>query len=710
MSNYSYNVYSGDGSTVQFSIGDIPLIGNSLVAWQSQLAVTVDGVAVTFTVDPTTQMVTLASAPSSGASVVIARETKIDDRYVDWVNSSQIDRESMNLDSDQSFFLAQEAKELAETAAQTTGGKLDAKNLNVINVATGINGTDAVNLAQMEARIAGGVPSEFTGQGVYAKVLTADDVASPAFELVGLSGRGPEDVNVFVNGTRLNYIFGSVADYSMSDFGLNSILAISKPLAENDKLEIVWSTGAVTAQVDPTLVDWSNTPDDVIPYTSLSSDPADDGQFLKVTGGLPSFEDIVLADITDFASVYSTTLDTWGAPVSNMDMGSQRVTNVADAINLADAPNWGQVQTFVNNNGGGGGGGAVSSVNGYQGIVNLGLNDLFDVDTTSLSGLLSGMPTGDSTSQYLKWNGSQWVPDFVQVEVDLDDVDLTDLSDVETGATNGQVLIYNSNTQKWVPGDQTGGGGGGGGIPEAPTDGQKYARQNSGWSIVVDGTQGPEGPQGPQGPEGPEGPEGPQGPQGNPGSAGTAATIAVGTVTTGAPGSSATVTNVGTSSAAVFDFSIPEGQPGSGGGGGGGITPAYGKLIQVANDSEANPNFKQATFNLAASENLSSGTTLTTAGVEIDTAGVYHVDVRFVEYSQTARWDVDCIITVNGVATSSVFSDYGRGSVGQKATAAGSTILSLSAGDVVGFQMDRGLSPSMVLISSEGDLSVHRIA
>ena len=307
MSNYSYNVYSGDGSTVEFSIGDIPLIGNSLVAWQSQLSVTVDGVAVTFTVDPTTQMVTLAPAPSSGASIVIARETKIDDRYVDWVNSSQIDRESMNLDSDQTFFLAQEAKELAETAAQTTGGKLNANNLPIVNVATGINATDAVNLQQLNAGLTGSTPSVFTGQDTFTKVITADDVAAPAFELVGLAGRGPEDVNVFVNGTRLNYIFGSVADYSMSDFGLNSILAISKPLAENDKLEIVWSTGAVTAQVDPTLVDWSNTPDDVIPYTSLSSDPADDGQFLKVTGGLPSFEDIVLADITDFASVYSTT-------------------------------------------------------------------------------------------------------------------------------------------------------------------------------------------------------------------------------------------------------------------------------------------------------------------------------------------------------------------------------------------------------------------
>jgi hypothetical protein len=50
-----------------------------------------------------------------------------------------------------------------------------------------------------------------------------------------------------------------------------------------------------------------------------------------------------------------------------------------------------------------------------------------------------------------------------------------------------------------------------------------------------------------------------KGATGSTGATGTAATIAVGTVTTGDPGSDVTVTNSGTSSAAVLDFSIPQG-------------------------------------------------------------------------------------------------------------------------------------------------------
>ena len=45
------------------------------------------------------------------------------------------------------------------------------------------------------------------------------------------------------------------------------------------------------------------------------------------------------------------------------------------------------------------------------------------------------------------------------------------------------------------------------------------------------------------------------------GGSGTAATIQVGTVTTGQPGSNVTIQNVGTESAAIFDFSIPRGDP-----------------------------------------------------------------------------------------------------------------------------------------------------
>lgn len=46
------------------------------------------------------------------------------------------------------------------------------------------------------------------------------------------------------------------------------------------------------------------------------------------------------------------------------------------------------------------------------------------------------------------------------------------------------------------------------------------------------------------------------------GPAGEAATIEIGTVTTGAPGTPAEVTNSGTSQHAILNFVIPQGEPG----------------------------------------------------------------------------------------------------------------------------------------------------
>ena len=97
------------------------------------------------------------------------------------------------------------------------------------------------------------------------------------------------------------------------------------------------------------------------------------------------------------------------------------------------------------------------------------------------------------------------------------------------------------------------------------------------------GDTGPAGPAGPQGPRGEAGPQGEPGVQGEPGPKGDtgpigpqgdAATVTIGTVTTGAPGTNAIVTNSGTPSEAVFNFTIPRGDTGAAGAGTGDMLSA----------------------------------------------------------------------------------------------------------------------------------------
>lgn len=73
------------------------------------------------------------------------------------------------------------------------------------------------------------------------------------------------------------------------------------------------------------------------------------------------------------------------------------------------------------------------------------------------------------------------------------------------------------------------------------------------------GATGPQGPKGDTGDTGPQGPKGDTGDTGATGPQGPSGTITVGTTTTLPAGSNATVTNSGTSTAAVFNFGIPKG-------------------------------------------------------------------------------------------------------------------------------------------------------
>ena len=94
-------------------------------------------------------------------------------------------------------------------------------------------------------------------------------------------------------------------------------------------------------------------------------------------------------------------------------------------------------------------------------------------------------------------------------------------------------------------------------------EGDLYVWNGTAWQNVGN-IQGPKGDKGDKGDPGDEGPPGAPStvpcPAGDPG---PAATIEVGTVTTGAAGSAAAVSNVGSENAAVFDFVIPRGAQGN---------------------------------------------------------------------------------------------------------------------------------------------------
>ena len=97
-------------------------------------------------------------------------------------------------------------------------------------------------------------------------------------------------------------------------------------------------------------------------------------------------------------------------------------------------------------------------------------------------------------------------------------------------------------------------------------------------STVSWNARGPAGARGPRGFRGARGPAGP---------AGAGATVSIGTVSTATPGSQASVTNTGSGSNAVLDFTIPQGAAGSSGQSGG--PTAYGQIWMGSSSAQLAP-------------------------------------------------------------------------------------------------------------------------
>jgi len=90
-----------------------------------------------------------------------------------------------------------------------------------------------------------------------------------------------------------------------------------------------------------------------------------------------------------------------------------------------------------------------------------------------------------------------------------------------------------------------------------------------------------------QGPAGPQGLKGDKGTDGAKGDAGSSATVAVGNVSTGTAGSTAHVTNTGTASAAILNFTIPAGLTGAAGPAGPAPTLSVVSTTDTANGNPA---------------------------------------------------------------------------------------------------------------------------
>jgi hypothetical protein len=142
--SFAINNYTGNGSTTTFSV-TFPYITQSHVQVRLDNVLKTLGVHYTF---PTSSTIQFTTAPANGVNINFKRSSNQSARLVDFQDGSTITESILDQDSNQMFFMSQEAIDsTAGVMALDGDNKWDATSRIIKNLASPVNDTDAVNKA-----------------------------------------------------------------------------------------------------------------------------------------------------------------------------------------------------------------------------------------------------------------------------------------------------------------------------------------------------------------------------------------------------------------------------------------------------------------------------------------------------------------------------------------------------------------------------------
>ena len=137
----SFVRYTGNGSTTQYAV-------SFSYRDQADVTVTINGVATTaFTWNAAGTQITFNSAPASASAIEIRRRTSQASRLVDYAAGSVLTENDLDTDSNQAFFMGQEAIDDAGDVIKLDAANFqwDVQSKRLTNVADPVNNTDGVN-------------------------------------------------------------------------------------------------------------------------------------------------------------------------------------------------------------------------------------------------------------------------------------------------------------------------------------------------------------------------------------------------------------------------------------------------------------------------------------------------------------------------------------------------------------------------------------
>ena len=213
----SFVRYTGDGNTSAYSI---PFSYRST----ADLIVPIAGSATTaFTLNAAGTTLTFTSPPASAAAIEIRRKTSQGTKLVDYASGSVLTESDLDTDSDQAFFMSQEAIDDANDVIKVsaTNFQWDATNKRIINVADPTSAQDVATKNYLENTWLSAA-DKTTLNNVNSNIAAINTVNSNISDIQQTNS----------NATNINTVATNITSVNTVAADITKVIAVANDLAE----------------------------------------------------------------------------------------------------------------------------------------------------------------------------------------------------------------------------------------------------------------------------------------------------------------------------------------------------------------------------------------------------------------------------------------------------------------------------------------------